>query len=338
MPKRTSVYDLPLPEENENYSLSIVNEVTQKTEDALVAHDDKFAEVGTTMATKADISEVCRPNLLINGGFQVWQRGNSFPGIVSSVKRYCVDGWRATSAQTIEKMEVGLKSTLTQDNTATTWLEQVIEYTPFITGETVTFAVRLKKSKSNLQVRVTLCCGGVTLKTLTADSTTDYQTLLASVTVPASYSTATPITLSVITDASSSSLVNGDWIEFNYAKLEQSAHFTGFYPEDPATALARCQRYQIIGVGARGFPASIGPNDIDFIVPVPTRMRIPPTFVGTFEVLSNSSARIDGFSVSGVYLLENAVQVKLAKTAHGLTFSELGTIKIGSGSGFDANL
>lgn len=54
--------------------------------------------------TVAEIADVYHPNLLVNGDFQIWQRGTSFEQYVS---QYTADMWQATCG--VEKVDNGAK-------------------------------------------------------------------------------------------------------------------------------------------------------------------------------------------------------------------------------------
>ena len=75
-------------------------------------------------------SAVSNPNLLMNGDFQVWQRGTSFNYNISN--KYCADRWILShgayyNAMKIDKHDKGLQVTLTSGSGSGGGIYQYIE-------------------------------------------------------------------------------------------------------------------------------------------------------------------------------------------------------------------
>lgn len=87
-------------------------------------------------------SAVSNPNLLINGDFQVWQRGTSFNYNVSN--KYCADRWLLIhgayyNAMMIDKHNKGMQVTLTTSSGSGGGMYQYVDNVVY--GKTYTFSV-----------------------------------------------------------------------------------------------------------------------------------------------------------------------------------------------------
>lgn len=87
-------------------------------------------------------SAVSNPNLLINGDFQVWQRGTAFNYNVSN--KYCADRWILShgayyNAMKIDKHEKGMQVTLATSSGSGGGIYQYVENAVY--GKTYTFSV-----------------------------------------------------------------------------------------------------------------------------------------------------------------------------------------------------
>ena len=153
------------------------------------------------------IKSVSNPNLLINGDFQVWQRGTSIT--TTSTNTYTADRWSVRDANMIiNKTDYGLKITNNRDESNCEWIKQVRGPHKGYLGTKVTLSLKYRCNRNTLPIRVAL--GGSVNHTI--PTSTDWMISTFSFTSELEY----PI-VTFITD---NGLVKGDWIEFDYVKLE----------------------------------------------------------------------------------------------------------------------
>jgi hypothetical protein len=115
---------------------------------------------------------------------------------------------------------------------------------------------------------------------------------------------------------------SGELIE--WAKLEIGAIATQFSPPDPATELAKCQRYlTAIRKNNRHRMQSCNSNSLGFTIPIPVSLRTgTPSIVNdsTLSVCDIGGAAITGFTFICWYTDRNGeIYIQAAKNNHGLT-------------------
>ena len=190
------------------------------------------------------------PNILINGGFDVAQRGTTISGIGSS--KYTLDRWEATSS--------GADSTVTQVSGATypkalrltgagsttgTYLKQKVESvnSRHLAGQTATFSVYLRASTAKTvefsikYATSTDNFGGTTSIATTNFSVTTTDTKFTwTGSIPSAAITGIQVQLKISSQGSA-------WYEASNAKLEIGSLATDFEPRGYGEELALCQRY-----------------------------------------------------------------------------------------------
>lgn len=197
----------------------------------------------TTVQKVNDKFGWCNPNLLINGDFQVWQRGTEFSQY-ANIEKYTADRWAIGfvndgKTHTVKKHTDG--ALYINPNDGYTKLRQVIETPDSIRGKTVTLQVCAKGGRTD-GTRATLQYGHGTYTSGTYARPTlvetktwsndDYEIGTQTFAVPDSgniyiemYSfTASPVYIK--------------WV-----KLEVGETATPFVPRSYAEELAMCQRY-----------------------------------------------------------------------------------------------
>ena len=128
------------PAENEYYSIEDANDNAQLT-------NDLFEGVDSAIGQKADKTQISNPNLLINGDFQVWQRGTSFTSeFVAGI--YTADRWRvfgnADSSIKVEKVADGMKITALTNGAVALITHKFETYLrTFLNGKKVTFSAEI---------------------------------------------------------------------------------------------------------------------------------------------------------------------------------------------------
>lgn len=271
------------------------------------------ADLANASVTNAKLaSDTARLNLLTNGGFEIWQRGN---GPFTAAGVYGPDRWTvgpgAGSTMSVSRDTSNMDTSsqtcaaVTYTHAALSQLTQPVAYAADgglvqqLRGRTVSFSVRVRTSTAGA-VRAGLY--GTTLGRIstgalhTGDGT--YQTLTISATVPTNE---TNLQVEVQFSASCTAYVDN-------AMLVVGSQPADYAPLHPADDLARCLRYYeklgpsstwpIVGgyAGAGGFVRAV----YTFHAP----MAVTPTMTtgGTFAVTNSSAVSIGAPALDGFWL------------------------------------
>jgi hypothetical protein len=226
---------------------------------------------GTDYAT-GWVDHTGNTNAIINGAFDIWQRGTSF-----AAERYTADRWYATNlagtwAQETTIVPAGSKNSMkfTASASGTTYLMQVIETANALqfVGQTVTISAEFASSVSlqsvvalqyTTSVDSTIGDAWTTISpvsggNITTTSTT-FSRLSAAFAVP---STAKSLRAYVATN----SMVSGNIVYYGEIQLEAGSSATPFKRNAPSIQgeLAACQRYYETGTGYFGLFTERGSN------------------------------------------------------------------------------
>jgi hypothetical protein len=181
----------------------------------------------------SQISQVSSPNLLINGDFQIWQRGTNFSGGGYTADRWILNSdTKATGAKTAK----GILITSTTNGTWTNF-SQYVEGSSIksLVGRPLTLTFKLVNACSNI---VQMWC---------KDKETNNYYGSKVFNAVASDTFSFTFTLGQFTQNIECGIqvksVAGSAIEIQWAKLEASDHMTPFIPRPCAEELALCQRY-----------------------------------------------------------------------------------------------
>ena len=203
-------------------------------------------EVAAEYATKTELNN---PNLLINGGFDIWQRGTTFSGGVS---RYMVDHWACSPPRTAlnRVADVGEGFYVTSDCeylTTPIELSTIGVLSPFVNNNTYTVTLRLR-GEGVLNVSGLFrdsIFGGVNDVsafdapaeiTLTTTTWTDYTITFPMSVLPASTN------ICFVLSIQNTNTTTG-YIQASNAKLEEGPTATPYKPRPIGEELALCQRY-----------------------------------------------------------------------------------------------
>ena len=134
-PDTVTSYDYTLTYDNS------IKSILNKTQNELIITKEELANTKKELEyTKYELSQRSNPNLLINGDFQVWQKGISFSG--TGIK-YTSDRWRCGTdgEMDVKTQPYGVSITNTKVGTQHNF-DQSIEVPNFLKGKTVTLSVK----------------------------------------------------------------------------------------------------------------------------------------------------------------------------------------------------
>lgn len=194
---------------------------------------EKKVDINTTL-----LSKLSNPNLLINGDFQVWQRGSGFSNNTIN-PMYTADRWRILSDSSMEvrQQPYGVSIEVTKSGS---WhnFEQYIELPKYLNGKTVTVSIKLHSKGVIKQFYA-----GVKKSNLSEDKTvtsvfnsTETDLFTNTFTIPTGNYTFLYIGIQTTEKL-------GSILEIEYIKLESGEIATPFIHRLYCEELALCQRY-----------------------------------------------------------------------------------------------
>lgn len=259
-------------------------------------------------------SSTVAPNILINGGFEFWQRATSFSAPAATI--YLSDRWKVDTSEaanvTVTKETtvvdaVGLASmkvVVASAGASKYWVvQQFIENFADYRGKTVTASVRVNTSVATA-VRVVLGDSATSASSSFHTGGGGWETLSVTLTVdPAA--TALAVTVGMTTAGDKK---NGTYY-FDNSMLTVGSSAMNFVSTDPAIDFGRCQRYYFktfdvgtvpvqnsgTNIGALSYSVHTAGvfNDLAELT-YPVRMRVVPT-VTTYSI---GAASADWWSIS----------------------------------------
>jgi hypothetical protein len=262
-----------------------------KIADGTIATVD-IANAAVTNAKLA--SDTDRSNLLTNGGFEIWQRGN---GPFTANGAYNADRWLTNIAgtdtfsisKTTASADIPSGSTAAASVAFTlgtgaggSVIAQVLKSSDLnqIRGRTVSFSMRVWANMAN-GVRLTLYSdgtGGASANSSFHAGNSAYATLSVTATIPNDATFVEPL---VAFAASGTAFLDN-------AMLVVGSQYADYAPMHPADDLARCLRYyQTLKVGARLFATASG-QTAWAVFPYKTRLAAIPTIGYQTAELSNN--------------------------------------------------
>lgn len=251
-------YQIYKPDTVTSYDYVITNpktlkETLNKTVEELSSSNNELAKTRRKLARlNYELSQRSNPNLLINGDFSQWQRGNVFDISNNSVK-YTVDRWYHISDGSLSKIEkthqgIKLSKTHTQVGGTYQFISQLLEQE---------ISNRLRR-KGNLTMSIKVLNGSCRISIGHAGYSGSVYSIVASPVISQGIHNITCDTsgftrelLSVAIDINH--LENGESVEIEWVKLELGEFATPFVPRSYGEELLSCQRYyqkmEYIGIG-----------------------------------------------------------------------------------------
>lgn len=201
----------------------------------------------------SSLNDLANPSLLINGGFQVAQRGTTFSTINS---KYTLDRWCFNQYATgsVEKVSNGVKLTSTSEYF---WMTQYFEedLKAYLLGKTITCSLMLLSGRKIVLTGVAgnnLTTNWIENVALVFTDTLEYQIRVK----------------------------NGNVATVVYVKLELGSKATPFIPRPYGEELTMCQRYyEVIDRVFRTTSFTLGDGMFAIEYPFLVEKRVPPTVV-----------------------------------------------------------
>ena len=241
-------------------------------------------------------------NHIINGGFDVWQRGTSFIGNNFYASDRCYA--QGAGAVTVSRVDLGggvyaTRHLLGTANAFQNIIFSVENGVNILAGKTLTFSIRMKASSEtalNLVARKSSTGSGGTETHNNSLGTigTGYRTYSVTFTLGASDAT----NKNLLTQIDFVSLGTGGWIEVSDVQLEEGSVATPFEKRPYGLELSLCQRYyEKLVVSVRG--TMYTPNgDTRIDIPFSTTKRIsnPSCIISTNAIHAIGSGSAGSFA------------------------------------------
>ncbi|NFO10552.1 hypothetical protein FDB29_05460 [Clostridium botulinum] len=252
--KLTSNYSLKKPDGSDVVNIQDINDNSDKIDLELKKVDSQLKDMGK------NLSKLSNPNLLINGDFQVRQRGNSF-----TTSGYTVDRWFATSDKGIS-VTAHKEGVIVKNIEVGSWhnFETRIEIPNSLQGATLTFSIQLNNAYVYRQIYINDRTNNKNLvaKFGTTAVTQDSATFVV------------PNNCSILTFGIQVQEVLNAQLDIRYCKLEAGKSSTLLIPKSYAEELLACQRYyQICRVPAQTVLGDTN-GQVAITVPLITALRI----------------------------------------------------------------
>lgn len=242
-----------------------------------ILHDISIAKIWDKLLKhEDDMSNLSNPNLLINGDFQVWQRGETVSISNDANRHYTCDRWAVNSVYVIvSKVVNGLKFDLL--NAEVDYIYQAMER-PLKAGEEYTVSYSLNDT--------------IKTKTFVGGQYFDFDAGNG-----IRYSTVNGY------EAIFVQLHKDDIL--NWVKLEQGSIATPFIPRLYAEELALCQRYyqHHRNIWARRISANVAKYRLMDV------MRVEPTLSGTFTLWTLENSQKETLPISALYTQINCIDI-----------------------------
>ena len=262
------------------------------------------------------VSNMAGRNRIINGNFEIWQRGTS--SLSSGADRYVADRWEVTppagvSTDVTREFNTTLQSYLMRvkvNATGVASFRQKIEGFKQFHNKDVTYSFKALGnlfSSVTVYVRLYHSGGNVLLHSATHSLTGSLTDITGSLSVGdvSSYTEDASSTLRLLFSTDSSS--TGAYIDIAQVQLEEGSVATPFEHRQYGQELALCQRYYWKpDLGGNNLPSCmLRPDGIRlFFVPYKQTMRAAPTATYTYDA-DGSSATIGSTLITIDYFRAN---------------------------------
>ena len=249
-----------------------------------------------------------RKNLIINGGFNVSQRGSYTTATTTNHLQYYLDRFYVAKAGvtgTIQDTGFAVKLVATSSATGSLRITQPLEDMARLSGKTVTLSCQMK-SNASTNSRIGIFADGWQSATAAHTGGGAWETLSITLTLPAGITTELSVHAGFDGVLSANiPISSGDYCEVKDFQLELGSVATDFeHPRSYGEQLALCQRYfQRISGGGDAFTFTSkgqGGTVIDGTIPLSVSLRASPT-------MSNVNSR--AFGDSGTFATSSSTPV-----------------------------
>lgn len=220
----------------------------------------------------ATSNQISRPNILINGDFQIWQRGTSF---THSHGKYCADRWlmymdNANNKVTWSKTSAGIKANCTTANTnghVRIWQSMEEQDRAKLKGLTLTYTIKYKTNSS--KARLMTESKYIDLPV----STSNWNT----VSYTETYTNSAKWFVGAMLGENNYSMALNEYLEIAYIKVEIGEYATPFVSKTKADELRDCSRYYAVVPISQGVITCDGNTQVSTLLNYPVPMRVQPT-------------------------------------------------------------
>lgn len=240
----------------------------------------------------ATSNQFSRPNILINGDFQIWQRGTSFPHKHGA---YCADRWQmimsnADGKITWSKTSDGIKALCTVANTnghARIWYTIDSSDRTNLLGKTLTYTIRYRTNSEKVYLMTNNSY-------LPLEKSTDWKVFSHT----ASYNASNQWFTGVQFGETNYSMALNEYVEIDYIKVEVGEYATPFVAKSRSQEIEDCKRYFVPMTWSNyTWHHGFGQNTWLFI-PLPNEMRTAPTLWGGASVPANWALSSNGSAIT----------------------------------------
>ena len=242
----------------------------------------------------ATSNQISRPNLLVNGDFQIWQRGTSF---THKHAQYCADRWQmfmtnADGKITWSKTSTGIKANCTTANTnghVRIWQPLNEVDRAKLKGLTLTYTIKYKTNSPKARLMTES-------KYIDLPVSTNWNT----VSYTATYTNSGQWFVGVMFGDTNYSMALNEYIEVAYIKAEVGEYATPFVSKTKADELRDCSRYYAVVPISQGVITCDGNTQVSTLLNYPVPMRVQPT------AIANTSIYFQKINGGTPILLKNA--------------------------------
>lgn len=280
----------------------------------------------------AQLKEKANPNLLINGGPEIWQRGTSFTAFGYTADRWIYDISGDDDGIVTKHADGGLQMKLVSNQRI--YLMQRLELTKelksLLANKTVTISFDVSTSAGvNINPYVRIWHpgnGGHETKKAYNENANEVEKRIQCQLDVGDLSADDWLGIDIfrIDDTNKLNLSDNLFIRFKNIKLELGSVATPFIPRPYGEELALCQRYYYRWGNERARYRAVGinGNQLFFFVPLPTTLRIIPTINNAFSINTLSGAGVSDFTFA-VNIVPMGMIVHATKSTHGMSDGQL---------------
>ena len=270
------------------------------------------------------------PNLLINPDFSINQRAQT----EYTITGFTVDHWFSQRFFTITPITTGIRIVPAEAISENLYsLCQKVPISTAMCGNDYTLTINV--ATTNDYAHAAIYAYNAANSVVKSSDKIKLQTGVNSVTIKKLPDTTAYIRVQFTINSGAQP---SDVLEVSWAKLELGSIATPFTPPDPATELAKCQRYAIQLInGVQATVYRLLTNMISFYYPLPTTLRNAVTSTAEFVICTGNNVEQSDFTFA-FYPKPNGIIIEATKSAHGITLADNPILVVKKVGIFDAEL